>query len=192
MQNISDDHDPSLKTNIRNIQSYYNAKFPEKKNLWLDARDQENIKAIYESCNRDMHFIKKAIMDLPDKMKDGEIPTYAFALSCIRSAYEAKVKDKPKFTPEQLLERCEFTPRQQMYMNITEQMIADIVPADELPLGKKGFKDPNILKTIIALHDDGRIDDEMFNDGLRGYELFGNELSGIGDAILHPEKQEVR
>lgn len=192
MQNFSDNNDPSLKTNIRNIQSYYNAKFPEKKNLWLDTRDQENIKAIYESCNRDMHFIKKAIMDLPDKMKDGEIPTYAFALSCIRSAYEAKVKDKSKFTEEELLEMCEFTPRQQMYMNITQRIITDIIPAEEPPLGKKGFKDPNILKVLIALHEGGRIDDEMLNDGLRGYELLGNELSEIGDAILHPEKQEVR
>jgi len=187
MQEIKDDStDLSLKVGVREIQTTYYAKYPENKALYLGALDMENVKKIFEVANRDVGFIKKVIMGLPLTMKDGKTPTFSYILHVVSSEYTKTVAPKKTMTDEEVLAACELSPEQQMYLSINQTMIDDIIPKEELPI--KGFGDPNILKAIRALHEDGRITDAMLGNGVNGFMYMQAELSSIASNFKPMEK----
>jgi hypothetical protein len=90
---------------------------------------------------------------------------------------------------EEMLAMCDFSLHQQMYDNITQAILEDIVPADELPI--KSWDNPNIKKILLALNEDKRISDDMLQDGIRGYELLTGVLKELGNMIASGKGKEI-
>jgi hypothetical protein len=185
MQNTTDNG--VLKEGLREIQIAYHARFPEKSTDLLASKDIEHIKSMLVFTNNDTKYIVGIIAKM-NKTASGEVPGWAYVHKVIKNEYAHKVNPIDAKTEAELLAMCAFSIRQQMYNNITQSIIEDIVPSSELPI--MSWADSNIKKILFALKEDGRISDEMLEDGLRGIDVLNSD-DGLGELISSGKAKEL-
>jgi myo-inositol-hexaphosphate 3-phosphohydrolase len=184
MQNTNEG---KLGDGLREIDLAYRARFPEKSTDLMNTRDIEVIKNLLLLTNDDSKYITSIISSM-NKTASGEVPGWAYIAKVVKNEYEKKTKPAASKTEAELLAMCAFSTRQQMYDNITQAIIEDIIPAEELPINS--WDDPNIKKILFALKEDGRISDEMLTDGLRGIDVLNGE-DGLGKLIASGKGKEI-
>lgn len=177
-----------LKDGIRDIQQAYMARFPEKATELLRPTDIERIKGMLAITKNDTRYITGIISKL-NKTASGDTPGWAYVDTVIKKEYLKKTAPIQSKTDEELSAMAEYKMRTQYYNNITQQIIEDIVPAEELPI--KSWDDPNIMKIMRALYEDGRLSDELLADGIRGYDLLTGELKDFGNLITSGKFKEI-
>jgi len=179
------------KDGIRAIQQAYITRFPEKSAELIRGFDMDRIRNMFAMVDGDTDFIV-GIISAMKKTASGEVPGWAYIDTVIKNEWQKKTAPEKAKTEADILAMCDLAIRSQMYLNITDAIISDILP----PIDDKaeevryltGFNDPNILKVLKSLHEDGRITDEMLADGIRGHDLLTGKLvetklKHVGEAI---------
>lgn len=160
---------------LRHCQLAYYARFPEKSTSFLNSIDIANIEEIERITTGDIKFVEGFIANM-GLTAQKNIPGWSYIATAIRNEYIKKQGDKNNGVD--LIEMCALSPESLMYINITQAMIEDILPADELPI--RNISDRNILKVIEALYEDGRITERMRDYGILGFNILnGGDIDGI-------------
>lgn len=167
---------------FRACQTAYYARFPEKSADLINSVDAEHINAMYKLTNDDINYVSKYIANI-SLTASKQVPGWGYIHKCVENNYKAKVANK---TDADLIAMSELSAEDRMYLNITQTMIEDIIPAEELPI--KGWFDENILKIIDALYEDGRITEQMRDNGKLGFKALNTEFSEL--MIVNDNKKE--
>ena len=185
--------DPKLKEGIRAIQQAYITRFPEKREDLIRGVDMDRIRGMYAYVKGDVKFIT-GIIESMKHTASGEVPGWAYVDTVVKQEYKQQVEPTPAKTEAEILAMCDLTPKQQMYLNISKTMIGDILPALDPDAEEitylTGFDDLNILVVLNALHEDGRISDDMLRCGKLGHALLSGELKELAESFK-PEMAEV-